>query len=320
MSQRSTPARPASILFQNRDRPGPQQLEPDMSPHDGSAIRLALPKGRIADGVNALLADAGVRLRSGTRQYRPQVSLPGFEAKILKPQAIVEMLHVGARDVGFSGADWVAEHNAELVELLDTRLDPVRLVAAAPRELLVDGRLPKRDGLVITSEYENLARRWIAEQGVEARFLHSYGATEVYPPEDADCIVDNTATGATLRANGLEIIDELMTSSTRLYANPAAYDDPRKRPAIDHFVMLMKSVLEARRRVMVEVNVEADKLETLVGILPCMREPTISRLHHDLGYAVKVAVPRDDVPALIPRIKSAGGTDIVVSNLSQIVP
>ncbi len=282
-------------------------------------LRLALPKGRMAEGVTRLLADAGIQLRYGARQYRPAISLPGVEAKILKPQNIIEMLHVGSRDVGFAGADWVAELGVELVELLDTGLDPVRLVAAAPRELLVEGGLPQRP-LVVASEYERLTTAWIRARGLAATFVRSYGATEVHPPEDADCIVDITATGATLEANGLEIVEEIMTSSTRLYAHPGVLADPPRRAAVDRFVLLLRSVLEARQRVMVEVNVTAARLEEVIAILPCMREPTIAALHGDAGYAVKVAVPRRQLPELIPEIKARGGTDIVVSSLSQIVP
>ncbi len=282
-------------------------------------VRLALPKGRMQDGVFALLGDAGIRVRLSERGYRPTISLGGFDTKILKPQNIVEMLHLGSRDLGFAGADWVDELQAELTELLDTGLDPVRIVAAAPKEIVVDGRLPT-SRLVVASEYERMTRAWITRQGLDAVFVRSYGATEVFPPEDADCIVDNTATGSTLRANGLEIVDELMRSSTRLYAHPRALDVPEKRATIEHLVLLVRSVIEARRRVMVELNVPDARLEALVEILPCMREPTVSRLHGEAGYAVKAAVPRADLPALIPILKSRGGTDIVVSNLAQIVP
>ena len=283
------------------------------------AVRLGLPKGRMSEGVTTLLADAGIRLRGDERGYRPTVNLQGFEVKVLKPQNIVEMLHHGSRDLGFAGADWVAELDGELVELLDTGLDPVRLVAAAPAALLLDGALPRRS-LVVVSEYERLTRRWIAEQGLEATFVRSYGATEVFPPEDADCIVDNTSTGSTLRVNHLEIVAELMRSSTRLYANPAALEDPRRREAIENFTLLLRSVLEARTRVMLEVNVAADRLESVVAVLPCMREPTISTLFGDQGYAVKAAVPRAELPRVIPIVKSRGGTDIVVTALAQIVP
>lgn len=282
-------------------------------------IRLGLPKGRMQEGVFALLADAGVRVRAGARGYRPVVSLPGWEAKILKPQSIVEMLHLGSRDVGFAGADWVAELGADLVEVLDLGLDPVELVAAAPRSLLVSGRLPARH-LVIASEYERLTREWIRSEGLDATFVRSHGATEVFPPEDADCIVDNTATGATLRDNDLEILALVMRSSTRLYASRAAMEDAERRGAVDHLALLLRSVLEARARVMLEVNVSAERLEELAAVLPCMREPTIAPLHGDAGFAMKVAVPRKDLPALIPLIKAHGGTDIVVSSVAQIVP
>src|SRR5229473_8245197 len=112
-------------------------------------LRLALPKGRMEQGVLTLLADAGIHVRPSARGYRPEVSLPDTEAKLLKPQNVVEMLAVGSRDVGFAGADWVAELEADVVELLDTELDPVQIVAAAP------GELPDRR-IVVASEYERL--------------------------------------------------------------------------------------------------------------------------------------------------------------------
>lgn len=284
-----------------------------------ATLRFGLPKGRMHDGIHTLMTDAGIRIDSGSRDYRPTVNLEGFETKILKPQNIVEMLHIGSRDLGFAGADWVAELGADLVEVLDTGLDPVRVVAAASQELLVDGELPSGP-LVVASEYQNLTRGWIKDSGLDASFVHSYGATEVFPPEDADCIVDNTATGSTLRANQLVVVDVLMHSSTRLYANPGAMDDPGKRDRIEDMVLVLEAVLEARRRVMLEVNVSREDLEKVIDILPCMREPTISTLHRDAGYAVKAAVPRSQLATLIPKIKACGGTDIVVSALSQIVP
>ena len=229
------------------------------------------------------------------------------------------MLHAGSRDVGFAGADWVRELAADVVEVLDTGLDAVRLVVAAPASLLKDGRLPDRP-LVVASEYERLTRAWIKSRGLTARFVRSYGATEVFPPEDADCIVDIAASGETLRAQSLVVVEELMTSSTRLCASQQAMADPARRRAIERLALLLRSVLDARQRVMVEVNVGAGALEELVAMLPCMREPTVAQLHGGAGYAVKVAVPRADLPLLIPEIKARGGTDIVVTQLAQIIP
>jgi len=276
-------------------------------------LRLGLPKGRMEGGVLSLLGDAGIHVRPGARGYRPDVSFPETEAKLLKPQNVVEMLAAGSRDAGFAGADWVAELQADVIELLDTELDQVQIVAAAP------GELPDRR-VVVASEYERLARAWIADRRLAADFVRSYGATEVFPPEDADVIVDNTATGATLEANGLRVVDVLMQSSTRLYANRHALDDPTRRRRIEDLVLLLRSVLDARRRVMLEVNASAECLDAVVAALPAMRRATVSPLFGNNGYAVKAAVPRDVLPLVIPAVKAAGGTDVVVSRLAQIVP
>ncbi|MEM1348948.1 MAG: ATP phosphoribosyltransferase [Myxococcota bacterium] len=282
-------------------------------------LRLGLPKGRMQEGVFDLLASAGIQVHLGKRNYRPTVSLEHVEAKILKPQNIVEMLHAGSRDIGFAGADWVAELGVDLVEVLDTTLDPVRLVAAAPADQLVDGELPSRH-LVVASEYQRLTKAWIAEQELDASFVRAYGATEVFPPEDADCIVDNTATGSTLRANNLDIVDTLMISSTRLYAHPSVMEDADQRAAVEDIVLVLRSVLSARARVMLEVNVTPEVLDRVIEVLPCMRGPTVSTLHSQSGFAVKAAVPKDALASVIPELKAAGGTDIVVTNIAQIVP
>ena len=286
---------------------------------DSETLRLALPKGRMQDAVLALLANAGIRVTPTARGYRPAVSLSDCEAKILKHQNIVEMLELGSRDVGFAGADWVEELDADVVELLDTGLDPVSVVAAAPAGLF--DRLDEIGRpLVVASEYETLTKAWIARRDLDAEFVRSFGATEVFPPEDADVIVDNTATGSTLRANDLEIVDTVITSSTRLYASSQAMEHDVKRDRIEDLSLLLRSVLDARKRVMIEVNAPEGCLDEVVSLLPCMREATVSPLFGNSGYAVKAAVLTDELHEIIPAIKAAGGTDVVVTSIAQIVP
>lgn len=286
---------------------------------DAPPIRVALPKGRMQAAVLDLLAEAGIDVGLAERSYRPSLSRAGLEAKLLKPQNVVEMLQAGSRDVGFAGADWVAELEAGLVELVDTGLDPVSVVAAAPAAVVAGGGLPRDRPLTVASEYVRLSRAWIARESLQATLVRSYGATEAFPPEDADVIVDNTATGATLRRNGLAVVDTLMRSSTRLYANPGALADPLKGPPIRDLAMLFDSVLEARRRVMLELNVSDDAFERVIAALPCMRRPTIARLHGEAAYSVRAAVLRRDLPELLVRMRELGATDLVVAQPRQIV-
>jgi len=272
-------------------------------------------------GIERLLADAGLPVTGSARGYRPSIPLAGASAKLLKPKNVVPMLAAGTRDVGFCGSDLVAELGAEgdVVELLDTGLDPVRIVAAAPAGLLIDGDLPARP-LVVATEYAALTERWLARRRIEGTVLQTFGATEVFPPEDADLIVDNTATGATLAAQGLVIVDELLRSSTRVYASAAAWAEPDRRRALQDLVLLLRSVIDARGRALVEVNVAADAFDAVVAVLPCMREPTVATLYGGAGYAVKAAVPRRDLPTLIPLLKARGASDIVISAPEGIVP
>jgi ATP phosphoribosyltransferase len=195
----------------------------------------------------------------------------------------------------------------------------ISLPDTEPKSLLQRGGLPERH-LIVASEYERLTGDWIGSRALDAEFVKSFGATEVFPPEDADVIVDNTATGNTLAANDLVVVDTLLASSTRLYACPQAMEGVAKRTRIEHLQLLLKSVLDARKRVMVEVNAPADKLAGVVALLPCMREATVSPLYGNSGYAVKAAVPREQLPQVIPAIKAAGGSDVVVTALEQIVP
>lgn len=300
-------------------------MSPSLSPSDDEPLRIALPKGRMQESVLRLLADAGLPVAAGPRGYRPRLPLPWLDAKLLKPQTIVEMLALGLRDVGFAGADWVAELERDdpawksPVEVLDTGLDPVRLVVAAPEPLLVDGALPSRP-LIVASEYPTLAAAWIAERGCGDRLVRSSGATEVFPPDDADCILDVTQSGATLAANGLVVVEERLRSSTRLYASRAAWERPLRRSRIETVALLVRSALEARGRVMLELNVDAERLAGVVEVLPCMREPTLAPLAGNRGFAVKAAVPRDRLAELIPLLKSRGGSDLAVSPLVQVTP
>ena len=290
-----------------------------MSDRNPESVLIALPKGRMFDEIVSLLKDAGITIRNSARGYRPTISLENYSAKILKPRNVITMLLANARDVGFAGADWLDEMGVELPELLDTGMNPVRLVVAAPTELLVDGQLPDRP-LVIASEYPNMAQRWVEKKGINATVLHTYGATEVFPPEDADLIIDNTSTGSTLRANGLQIIDEIMTSSTRLYASAEAMANPYRKEQLEHLTLLLDAVLRARGRVMMDLNVPKDKLDGVLEILPSMRQPSVSPLSEDGWFSVRSAVPRKELALIVPKLKSRGATDIVTTSAEQLIP
>ena len=281
-------------------------------------LKIAIPKGKLFDKVSSLLSEAGLGLSQNGRNYRPKCADCEIEVKVLKPQNIPKLVELGSQDVAFTGYDWIAEEGAQVSELLDTGFDPVKIVAAIPAAT-APGSLQSRK-IRVASEYENLTKSFLSSNGLDFVFIRSFGATESFVPEDADMIVDNSSSGTTLKENGLSIYAEILSSSTRFVANKDALSDPWKAQKIADILLLLTSVIEARKRLLIEMNVPQDKFEAILPALPSMKAPTVSKLYGEKqeGYAVKTAVLKDQVPALIPRLKALGATDILVYSLRQV--
>ncbi|MDQ7049095.1 MAG: ATP phosphoribosyltransferase [Enterobacterales bacterium] len=273
------------------------------------SLKLVLPKGRIKTKVLKLLSDCGIEVVGGDRDYRPRAIGFDLEIKLLKSQNIPSMVEIGQHDIGFAGQDWIKERNCQVDILKDLNFDPVQIVACIPEEW--NWQEMQKRPLIVASEYKNISQSYLDGLGIDYKLLRSYGATEVFPPEDADMIIDNTSTGATIRANRLKIVDQVMTSSTQFIGNKEALSDPAKRKDIDDLLTLMQAVLTGRERVLLEMNCATDAIESIVALLPAMRFPTVSPLYQDKGFAVKAAVKKDQIRLLIPQLIEAGATDIL---------
>lgn len=109
-----------------------------------------------------LINDAGLALKVESRGYRPTIAVPGFDVKLLKPQNIVEMVNLGQRDIGFTGADLIEELGVKNVtKILDTVMDKVKIVAAAPEDILdakgeIISSITSSRKLVVVSEYKSI--------------------------------------------------------------------------------------------------------------------------------------------------------------------
>ena len=281
-----------------------------------NTIKLAVPKGKLYTEVVTLLEEAGFQLSRNGRSYRPYISDKEIEVKIMKPQNIPKLVELGSQDIGFVGYEWVVEQEADVKELIDLKFNPVTLVAAIPK----DKSISKKNQIRVASEYERISRNFLTKEGLDFVFIRSFGATEVFVPDDADMIIDNSATGETLRENGLVVYKELLSSSTRLITNKDSLKNNWKKKKINDFLLLITSVLEGRKRLLIEMNVAPEKMKTLIPLLPCMKSPTIAKLYGNQGYAVKIAVEKDKVGKLIPFLKENGATDILVFNLKKVIP
>lgn len=286
-------------------------------------LKILLAKGRIYESVYELLNDVGISIHLPERTYFPTTNQKDLTFQVVKPQITSFLLSENKADLGFSGKDWVYENGVEdkVEEIMDLGFDPVRIVAAIPETKDLETLL--KNPVTIATEYQSLSKKWVESKKNNGTIFRTWGTSEgfVQDTEDAmaQILIDNTSTGSSLKANRLKIVDTLMESSTRMYASKEAMKNPQKKQKILELKMLFEAVLNARGRVMLEMNVAKDKFDSLVKGLPSMRSPTVSPLFGDNGYAVKIAVNKCEVPTLLPKLQSLGATDILEYELRKVV-
>jgi ATP phosphoribosyltransferase len=289
-------------------------------------LNLVLPKGSLERATLELFDDADLGLiRSSDVDYRATIDDPRVdEVRILRPQEIPRYVAEGRFDLGITGRDWIEETEADVVSLTELHYSkatarPIRVVlaVAADSDAATVRDLPA--GSRVHTEYPRLTRRYFERHGIDADVELSYGATEAKVPDIADAVVEITETGRALRAAGLKIIDTVLTSYTELIASPAAYADPEKRIAMEQLQTLLTGALEARGRVLIKLNVDEANLDAVIGLLPALKSPTVSKLFNEDAYAVETVVAKREINTLIPALKDAGATGIIELPIAKIV-
>lgn len=314
-------------------------------------LKFVIPKGSLQEGTMKLLRQAGYKITADKRSYRPGINDSEIELKILRPQEIPTMLSQGAHDIGISGEDWVLETSAEVVNLLDLEYGFVRLVLAVPEEWTAIKSLSdlikefgsQNNPLRLFTEYLSTSSKYIQKNEAyqklygdktpetitpwfksgdnpNVKLILSFGATEAKPPEDAEGIIDVTETGTTLIANNLKIIEDMSSSNAFLLANQDSLQDPWKKEKIKDVMVLLKGVVEARKKLHIFMNIKNDNIPQLLDKLPALKRPTISPLAGVDGWsALNTIIPKDVFLKLVPELrKYAQG--IVVTEVRQILP
>ena len=186
-------------------------------------LNVALPKGRLGNQVYDLLEKAGYAC-PGIREEGRRLLFDSADGSIrcfwVKPSDVSIYVERGAADVGVCGKDILAENRPRIYELLDLRVGKCRMAVAAPKGFREPGDRPLRVG----TSFPNIVRDHYAALGRDVDLIHLHGSVELAPLLGlSDVIVDIVEPGSTLRANGLEVIDEILPISARLIANRASF-------------------------------------------------------------------------------------------------
>ena len=190
-------------------------------------LRVAVPKGVIFEDALRALDGAGLPvevLREDGRRLFYEAEATEFI--VCRPWDVPVYVEYGAADIGIVGKDVLEEGEPNVVELMDLGTGLVRMILAAPAARTEEVRhaIEHAEVVRVASKFPRTARRYFEGMGRQAEVIALHGSIELAPLVGlAECIVDLTETGTTLRENNLIVLDEISTSTARLIANRGAY-------------------------------------------------------------------------------------------------
>jgi len=284
---------------------------------------LGIPKGSLQESTLELFARAGYDIGVSSRSLFPSIDDDEMSVIMFRAQEMSRYVEDRVVDVALTGHDWILENGSDVVEVAELvyakqKLVPIRWVLAVPEESPAE-RVEQLEGGIVATELVNVTRRYFADRGLNVKVEFSWGATEV-KARMLDGIVDVTETGSSLRANKLRVLDTVLSSSTRLIASKEAMQVPWKRRKIENIALLLRGAMEARGKVGLKMNLPADALDRLMGLLPAEKSPTISHLADEGWLAVEVIVDERIERDLVPQLKQAGACDLITYPLNKVIP
>ena len=284
-------------------------------------LKISLPKGHLEEPTVKLLQDAGIGvIGRNERQLFARTNDPEIELVFVRAEDIPDFVARGATDLGITGYDLVRESGSDVVELLDLSYGFTRMVVASREGSGIESVRDIKAGMRVATEFPGTAKRYFDEKGIKVELIDVTGAAEIVPLIGvADLIVDVTSTGTTLRTHGLRIVDTILESSARLIANPQSLQE--KKSKIEDITTALNSVVRARGKKLVLMNVPEAKLEEIKRVMPGMAGPTVSRVEaEEPMLAVQAVVNEDEVYRVVRLAKKTGARDILVVPIERVLP
>lgn len=282
-------------------------------------LRLAIPnKGRLVEPTVNLLRDAGLVFEAGERALVARVQNYELDILFVRTNDIVEFVCDGVAELGITGLDLVAESGSNVPQVRTLGFGRCRLTIAVPNDSPY--RVPADlAGLRVATSHMNLTKRYFAERSIPVEVIPVSGAAEVAPRLGlAEAIVDLVSTGSTMVVNGLRPIEEVFESEAVLLANGEALE--RDGAVLTQVETMLGATLAARDRKYLMMNAPEAKLAELEDLLPGLELPSIIPLAHKGMVAIHSVVVADAVWSLLPKLKAAGASGILILPIEKLVP
>lgn len=276
-------------------------------------LRVAVPnKGSLSESAAVILAEAGYRRRTDSRDLTVLDSANEVEFFFLRPKDIAIYVGSGELDLGITGRDLAGDSGAPVNERLALGFGRSTFRYAAPKGK--DWRIEDLAGLRIATSYPNLVRKDLAARGIEATVIRLDGAVEISIQLGvADAIADVVGSGRTLRQHDLVAFGETLCDSEGVLIERQGSDPDDK--ARNQLIARVQGVVFAQHYLMLDYDCPRALLDEAVQLTPGLESPTLSPLADENWIAVRAMVPRKGHNALMDRLADLGARAILASDI-----
>ena len=282
-------------------------------------IRLAIQsKGRLNEDSTALLREIGIDIDDSRRKFLSQAPNFPLELLYMRDDDIPGVVSSGTAALGIVGLNEVEEHGLPVQIVKKLGFGACRISLAVPKT--VDYTGPKWfAGKRIATSYPRILKKWLDEQGIEARIEVITGSVEIAPAADiADAIFDIVSSGGTLVSNGLVEVEKVFWSEAVLISSGGL--TPDQQEILDEMLFRIDSAMVSRRKKYILMNLPQASVEEATRILPAMRSPTVMPLAAEGWCSMHSVVDEDDLWDKIKQLKAIGAEGILVLNIDKLIP
>jgi ATP phosphoribosyltransferase len=282
-------------------------------------FRLAVPnKGRLKEPSTSLLRQAGLVFEQHERALSVPVRNVDLELLFVRTEDVPELVVDGVAELGITGLDLLAETGADVDVVAELGYGRCRLTAAVPNASPVQS-LEELAGSRIATAHPRITASFFEAEALDITTIPLRGSVEVAPRLDiADAIVDLVSSGSTMKVNGLRPVATLLDSQAVLVAARPVADSHRSQ--VDQVATMLRAVVAARRKRYVLMNAPKRALDIIEQLIPGFDAPSIVPIAHDDELvAIHSVVDADDVWRVLPQLKAAGASGILVLPIEQLL-
>ena len=265
-------------------------------------LKIAVQKsGRLYEGSMKLLKECGIEVSNGNNQLRVIAANFPVEMFFLRDDDIPEYVQDAVADIGFVGENVVKEKNKEVDIIEKLGFGKCRLSIAIPKTGVLQS-LNDLNGKKIATSYPFILSSFLKEKNIQGL---------------ADAICDLVSSGSTLFTNELKEIETILFSESILISNKTLTAE--KKIILESLRFRLSAVKKAKNNKYVLLNAPNDKLDTICGLLPGMKSPTILPLAEEGWSSVHSVISENDFWDVIEQLKSNGAQGILVIPIEKMI-